>query len=130
MKKYKILIALHILLMVYSLDGILSKLASFEAFMSFKWCLCYGGVVALLGIYAIGWQQIIKRMPLTSAYANKAVTVLWGIVWGFLFFNERVTVGKIVGALFIICGVVLFSIADGDSASDDESIIGDKEDTK
>ena len=130
MKKYKILIALHILLMVYSLDGILSKLASFESFMSFKWCLCYGGVVALLGIYAIGWQQIIKRMPLTSAYANKAVTVLWGIVWGFVFFNEHITLGKIVGALFIICGVILFSIADGDSASDDESIIGDKEDTK
>ena len=46
-------------------------------------------MVAILGIYAIGWQQVIKRMPLTTAYANKAVTLVWGLVWGLLLFHEQ-----------------------------------------
>ena len=32
--------------------------------------------------YAAGWQQVIKHLPLTTAYANKAVTVVWGILAG------------------------------------------------
>ena len=66
----------------------------------------------LLGFYAIGWQQIIKRMPLTAAFANKAVTVVWGIVWGFIFFNEAITLGKVVGAVLVIVGIVVYALAD------------------
>lgn len=113
-KKIKILFALHILLMVYSTSGIFSKLAAQETFLSFKFCLFYGAVIALLGIYAIFWQQIIKRLPLTTAFANKAVTVVWGIVWGIVFFHENVTLPKIVGAIFVIAGVVLYAKADGE----------------
>ncbi|WP_102380364.1 EamA family transporter [Raoultibacter timonensis] len=80
--------------------------------------LLYGGVLAILGVYAIGWQQILKRMPLTSAFSNKAVTVVWGIVWGALFFSEPVTPLKVIGAVFIIAGVVLFSHADVDEEKD------------
>ena len=104
--------------MVYSTSGILSKLAAGEPFLSFKFCLYYGGIIALLGIYAIGWQQIIKRLPLTTAFANKAVTVVWGIIWGAVFFREAITVGKIVGAMFVIAGVALFAMADGDKEAD------------
>ena len=112
-KRYSMLIALHILLMVYSMSGIFSKLASGEPFLSLKFCLYYGGVIAILGVYALGWQQIVKRLPLTVAFANKAVTVVWGIVWGVLFFGEKVTAGKVIGATIIILGVVLYAIADG-----------------
>lgn len=108
-ERWKALICLHFLLMVYSLGGVCSKLASAAPFLSFKFCICYGLIILLLGIYAIGWQQIIKRLPLTMAYANKAVTVVWGIIWGLLFFSEPVTIGKIIGALFVIVGVVLYS---------------------
>ena len=68
-KRYSMLIALHILLMVYSMSGIFSKLASGEPFLSLKFCLYYGGVIAILGVYALGWQQIVKRLPLTVAFA-------------------------------------------------------------
>lgn len=80
--------------------------------MSLQFCLCYTGVLAILGIYAIGWQQIIKRMPLTTAFANKAVTVVWGIIWGFLFFHEEITLGKLLGAALVISGIVLYVTAD------------------
>lgn len=63
-------------------------------------------------MYAIGWQQIIKHMPLASAYVNKAATVLWGLVWGLLIFKESLTPGKIIGAVIVAVGVVLFAAAD------------------
>lgn len=106
------LVALHGLLAVYSLSSVCSKLAAGTQFLSPRFCLCYGGVILLLGIYALVWQQIIKRIPLTTAFANKAVTVVWGLVWGLLIFHEAITPGKLVGAALVIAGVVLFSISD------------------
>lgn len=110
--RIKLLFCLHLLLMLYSTSTICSKLAAEEPFLSFRFCLCYAGVIALLGLYAIGWQQIIKRLPLTMAFANKAVTVVWGLLWGVLFFQERMTVGKIAGAVLVIAGVVIYAGAD------------------
>lgn len=112
--KLKTLFLLHIMLMIYSASGICSKMAAGESFLSFKFCLFYGAIIALLGFYAIGWQQIIKRIPLTTAFANKAVTVVWGIVWGLVFFRESISVGKIIGALLVVGGVVLYSYSDGE----------------
>lgn len=106
--KLKTLFWLHILLLVFSLSGICSKLAAGEEFLSFRFCLCYAGVIAILGIYAICWQQVIKRLPLTTAYANKAITIVWGIVWGAVFFGEKISAGKIIGAVIVITGVILY----------------------
>ena len=112
MKKYKTLLLLHLLLMIYSMSGIFSKMASSQPFLSARFCLYYGAILALLALYAVGWQQIIKRMPLTLAFANKAVTTIWGLVWGMLFFGERVTFGKLIGVVLVIIGIVVFSTAD------------------
>ena len=115
--RIKTIFALHLLLMVYSCSGILSKTAAGVEFLSPEFCLLYAGIIALLGLYAIGWQQILKRLPLTTAFSNKAVTIVWGIIWGMLFFSEPISLGKCIGALLIIAGVVLFSIADGETES-------------
>ena len=112
--KLKTLFALHLLLMLYSVSGIFSKLASQQSFLSWQFILYYGIIIALLGVYAIGWQQIIKRLPLTTAFANRAVTVVWGIIWGAVFFSESITISKIIGATFVICGVALFAKADSE----------------
>lgn len=72
-------------------------------------------VLLVLVIYALGWQQIIKRMPLSSAYANKAVTVVWGIFWGIVLFGETLTVGKVIGAVIIVVGVVVYAFADSET---------------
>ena len=42
------------------------------------------------------------------AYANRAVTIVWGIIWGLLFFNEKLNAGKIIGAVIVIAGVLLY----------------------
>ncbi len=106
---FRRILALNLLLLIYSVSNVFSKLAAGEAFMSIPFCLYYGAVLLLLAVYALGWQQIIKRMPLTTAFANKAVTVVWGIVWGWLFFGEKISWGKGIGALMIMSGIILFS---------------------
>ena len=108
-KKIENLFLLHLLLAIYSTSGIFSKLASNENFLSLRFILFYGFVIGLLGLYALGWQQIIKRMPLTTAYANKAVCTVWGTVWGVIFFDESISLWKIIGITMIVVGIVLFT---------------------
>lgn len=119
MTKLKTFFALHLLLMFYSLSNVCSKLASDQSFLSISFCLCYIVILTLLMIYALGWQQIIKRLPLTTAFSNKAVTVVWGIIWGAAFFQEPITVKKVVGAALIIAGVVLYARADTASSGEE-----------
>jgi len=109
--KKKAYLLLHVLLLLYAASTALSKLAAGEDFLSLPFLLLYGGVLALLALYALGWQQVIKRMPLTAAYANKAVTVVWGLLAGLLFFGEKMTPGKGIGAALVISGVVLFAFS-------------------
>ena len=72
--KIKVYIVLHLLLFLYAAGGICSKLAAKEAFLSPKFIMYYMIVLANLAFYAIVWQQIIKRISLVSAFANKAIT--------------------------------------------------------
>lgn len=109
-----VLMALHVLLFVFSLSGFFSKSAAAQPFMSVEFVALYAGMLFILAVYAVGWQQILKRLPLTVAFANKAITIVWGIVWGVLFFGETLTWQMVVGACIVIAGVVLFSIADGE----------------
>ncbi|MDD3428882.1 MAG: EamA family transporter [Oscillospiraceae bacterium] len=98
--------------MVFSLSTVCSKMAAQQEFLSLFFIVFYGLVIFFLGIYAICWQQVIKNMPLTTAYANKAVTVIWGLVWGSVIFKEQITLGKILGSIIIIIGIILFATAD------------------
>lgn len=115
--KMKYLLVLQLFLMLYSFFGLFSKMAAKEEFLSGKFILYYGVVIGNLAVYAILWQQIIKNMSLITAYANKAVTVVWGIVWGRTFFQEPVTIHKLIGAAFIICGIILV-VTDKEEKSD------------
>ena len=123
----KTILALNILLMFFSLGGIFSKLASKQPFLSLKFILCYGALLFIMFVYAIGWQQIIKRLPLTTAYANRAVTIVWGIIWGLLIFNEKLNVGKVIGAVIVIAGVLLYVTESEEKESTGQDNNGQKE---
>lgn len=126
-KTFWVYIVLHIMLMVYSMSGICSKMASKQTFLSPKFIFYYGLVIVLLGFYAIAWQQIIKILPLTTAYANRAVTVIWGAVWGILLFHEEIHVNKIIGILLVFGGVVLYALFDKDDSKTNNSPINKEE---
>ncbi len=101
------LIFLHLLLLETSLNGVISKFAANQQFLSFKQIVLYGFMILNLGIYAILWQQIIKKIPLITAFSNKAITVIWGMVWGFIIFKESITWNMILGAVIVIAGVII-----------------------
>ncbi len=100
-------IFLHIELFLFSLGGICAKLASQHDFLSFLFMFFYGLVILNLGVYAVVWQQIIKKLPLNTAYSNKAVTVVWGILWGYLFFQEHISWNMIMGSVIVIIGIII-----------------------
>lgn len=120
MSRAKTYLGLHLLLVLFSLSGIMSKLAAQYDFMSPGFVLCYGAMIAILGVYALGWQQVIKRLPLTTAYANRAMTIIWGLVWGALIFHEPMSAPKIVGAAIVLAGVVLYALADNEGSGGNE----------
>lgn len=109
MKKY---LLLHFLLLIYSFTGVLSKYASKTKFLSFFFITLYGGIILILGVYAIIWQQLIKKIPITTAFANKSITIVWGLIWSLIFFNEYITLGKLIGIFLIVIGIILFSLSD------------------
>lgn len=106
-EKIRYFVYLHVLLFFYSLGGIFSKFAAGESFLSFKFILFYGIVVFNLFIYAVVWQQILKKMSLTAAYANKGITLIWSIVFGRIVFSEEITLTRIIGALIVIAGIII-----------------------
>ena len=73
----------------------------------------YAGVIAVLAIYALAWQQILKHIPLTTAFCNKAIGIIWGIMWGALIFKEQIKVNMIIGAIIVIIGVIVVVKSDG-----------------
>lgn len=107
MKKIKPYLILHLILLVYSLSGICSKTASSKQFLSFEFILFYGLVLFIMAVYALLWQQVLKSIPLNIAYANKAVTLVWGMVWGAVVFKEQITITNIIGAVVVLAGVLL-----------------------
>lgn len=107
MKKVNKYVLLHLLLFFFSFCGVFSKLAATNDFLSFKFCMFYGISILILGIYAILWQQILKRFSLTTAFFNKAVTIIWGMLWGAIFFKERITINMIIGTIVVLIGIGL-----------------------
>jgi len=107
MKHIKTLIYLHCIILLYSFTSICSKFASKYPFLSLTWCAIYATMIFILGVYAILWQQILKKLPLNVAYANKSVTLAWGMIFGSLIFNEKITVTNVIGAIIVLIGVIL-----------------------
>lgn len=107
--KKSIYLLLHISLLFSSLSGVCSKIASgySDHIFSLQFIFWFGLVFVIMFGYAVIWQQILKRMPLTVAYANRPVTLIWGIIWGTLIFGEKITWNMIAGAVVIFVGIYL-----------------------
>ncbi|MDF2534535.1 MAG: transporter [Bacillales bacterium] len=98
---------LHISLLLYSFVAVFSKMAGKERLFSVNFYIYISVSFFLLGIYAVCWQIILRKLPLTVAFANKAITIIWGIVLGSILFSEKITYSMLVGALIIVIGIIL-----------------------
>ena len=54
-------------------------------------------------------------MPLTTAYANRAITVVWGMVWGVVVFKEHLGILQVAGGIVVLIGVALFASSDSEA---------------
>ena len=109
---WKLLVVLQAAVCLYTLSGVAAKLASNYEFLSLGFILCYGGEIAILGIYAVIWQQIIKRVDISVAYANRALAVFWSMLWAFLLFKEQVTLQNLLGVCLIFAGTWVVNSSD------------------
>lgn len=96
--------------LIYSTTGIFTKLSSGEVFLSQGYILYFAFVLASIGIYAVLWQIILNKVPLTQAYLFKSITVLFSLFFAYYIFSEVVTKYNIVGAAFIVAGIIINSL--------------------
>lgn len=115
MKKvsFKMILALQLVVMIYTLSSVMAKLASGYDALSLPFLFFYGVEILILGIYAIVWQQIIKRCELSVAYANRSMAILWSLIWTVVFFHEVLTVKNIIGVLIVFAGTMIVN-SDGE----------------
>ena len=107
-----LLIGLQLAVLMFASSGIFTKLASAQEFLSVRFLLLYGVAILIMFAYAVLWQQFLKYIPLTTAYASKSVSTVWTMLFGFLVFRETVTVSMMIGAAIIIVGVFIVVTAD------------------
>lgn len=103
------MLLLHGTLLVYAAASVFAKFSgSHMAESAWLLTLVFLGMEAfcLLG-YSILWQQVLKRMPLHFAYSNKGVCTLWTALAGVLLFGETITLGKAVGIIVVLIGVMI-----------------------
>lgn len=112
MKTASKLILLILVNLLYSLTCVFTRSASNYEFLSIEYVLLLFGAVCVLGIYAISWQQIIKRMPISDAYMFKGTSIVFVLLLSAWLFEEIITWQNIVGSIIIILGIALFAKAD------------------
>ncbi len=92
---------------VYSSSGFFSKLASGYDFLSLPYISCLGGVIIVLGIYAVLWQMALKRVPLNQAYLFRSLGVVFGLAIAYLVFHESISWQNLLGAAIVLCGLLI-----------------------
>lgn len=95
--------------MLYACVGVLTKLASQREFMSWGYVFALVGAVGVMGLYAVLWQQVLKRIELSTAYMFKGTSIIFVMLLAYFLFSEQITWNNIVGAFIIVVGIVLFA---------------------
>ena len=110
-------ILLQLSFFIYSCSSVVAKFASGNDVFSFRFIFFYGLDVVILGVYALLWQQAIKRYELSIAYANKAITLLWALMWSVFLFKDTIRWNHIVGIVIVMIGIIVLNTSS--SKSDD-----------
>ena len=105
----RIFLVLHGAVFLYAINTVCAKAASSREPLSLPFFGFLALEVLLLFVYALIWQQVIKRIDLSVAYANKAVGLLWSLLWGVLLFHEALTPGRLASVALIIAGTLLMN---------------------
>lgn len=103
------IVFLQSIYLYYSLLGVLSKRVSGAKLFTVEFFIGYGIVLFAIFLFAVMWQQVIKRNSLFVAYANKGTVILWTLLWAVLLYHEKIRVNNLIGAVAIIGGIIVVS---------------------
>jgi len=106
---YGNMVLLCVAVAIYSLSGLFSKFASDYEFMSFPYICSLCGVVLILGIYAILWQIILKKIPLSQAYPFRSLGIVFGLAIAYFVFHETITMYNLLGSVLVVVGLLLIT---------------------
>ena len=95
--------------LIYACTSIFTKSASRQDMFSLPFLLWMLGAVAVLGIYALLWQQIISRMDLSKAYMFKGLSLIFVLAISTLLFGESISVNNVLGSALIVFGIGLYA---------------------
>lgn len=104
----KMLLLLQAVVVIYTFAGVCGKFAGNYPLLSLEFIFWFGGEVLILGIYAVLWQQIIKRVDLSIAYANRSIALIWSMLWAYLIFHDtEIGWQNIIGVIIIVIGTMI-----------------------
>lgn len=106
-------ILMYLSFFIYSISSVCSKLASGHEVASFQYIVFISGTIGILGVYAVLWQQVLKRTELSVAMANKPVVLVFSCLWACLFFHEQLTLRVVIGMILIMTGTIVMGLSDG-----------------
>lgn len=84
-------------------------MASRQEMLSWPYLLWIAGAIGVMGLYALLWQQVIARMPISTAYMFKGTSLIFVLLFSVLLFDEAITLNNVIGSVIIIVGIVLFA---------------------
>lgn len=105
----KHIVALVGINLLYACVGICTKMASRQGFLSWPYLLWFCGAVGIIGVYALLWQQVLKRIELSTAYMFKGTTLIFTMLIAALLFGEAITIPNIIGSVIIVTGITLLA---------------------
>ena len=88
----------------------------------------FGLAVVILGIYAVCWQLILERIPLTTAYLRRGFSYILLFIWSMLIFHETITVRQIIGIAVISLGMII-SVSEDSKDPPDTAVAPDAPET-
>lgn len=95
--------------LLYACVTLFTKYASQQEMGSAAYCLGLAGAIGVMGAYAICWQQILKRVELSTAYMFKGTSLIFIMLFALALFGEQITLMNIIGAIVIVIGITLFA---------------------
>ena len=100
------ILLLQLVVGIYSVNTVIAKLVSGQKVFSPAFIGLLFLEVCVLGVYALLWQQLIKQFELSVAYANKAMGLIWSLIWSIVLFREGVKWNQLLGIVLVMIGII------------------------
>ena len=97
------ILLLQLVVGIYSVNTVIAKLVSGQKVFSPAFIGLLFLEVCVLGVYA---QQLIKHFELSVAYANKAMGLIWSLIWSIVLFREGVKWNQLLGIVLVMIGII------------------------